>query len=47
MSDEKKKTSREYPPIYEKTVPIVLGILALIVIGLIIAAVGVVLGFVG
>jgi len=47
MSTEKKKTSREYPPIYEKTVPVLVGILAVAVIGMIIAAVGVLLGFVG
>ena len=47
MTEEKKKSPREYPPLYEKAVPIVLGILVLVVIGLIVAAAGVVLGFVG
>ena len=47
MSSEKKKTPRAYPLVYEKVIPVLLGILALIVIGLIVAAIGVVLGFVG
>jgi len=44
MSNDKKNTSREYPPIYEKVVPVLLGILAVIVVGVLLAAVGVALG---
>ena len=49
MKSEKKpipRKHREYPPIYEKIVPVFLIVLALLVIGLLIAAFGVVLGFV-
>lgn len=47
MSDNRKKPAREYPPIYEKAVPVLVVILGLIVLGLIVAAVGVLLGFIG
>ena len=49
MKSEKKSPSREqreYPPIYEKIVPVFLVVLAFVVIGILIAAVGVVVGFV-
>lgn len=46
MKTEKKSPSREYPPIYEKIVPVFLVVLALVVIGILIAAAGVVVGFV-
>ena len=46
MKTEKKSPPREYPPIYEKIVPVFLVVLAFVVIGILIAAVGVVVGFV-
>ena len=46
MKTKKKTPSREYPPIYEKFVPVFLVVLAFVVIGILIATVGVVVGFV-
>ena len=44
MSKEKKIPLREYPPFYEKIVPVLLGILIVIVVGVLLAAIGVALG---
>jgi len=41
-----KKPARAYPPLYEKMIPIMLVLLAIVIIGVVIAAFGVVLGFV-
>ena len=44
MSKEKETPAREYPPFYEKIVPVLLGILIVIVVGVLLAAIGVALG---
>lgn len=41
-----EKTSRKYPPIYEKFIPLALGALALLVIVLVIVTVAVALGLI-
>ncbi|MBT3337673.1 MAG: hypothetical protein HN855_15110 [Anaerolineae bacterium] len=46
MKIEKKVPARQYPPLYEKVVPIMLFLLVVIVIGVLIIAFGVVLGLV-
>jgi len=46
MKPEKKPPKREYPPLYEKMVPIMLVLLALVIIGVLIAAFSVVLGLI-
>ncbi len=47
MKIEKKTPPREYPPFYEKIIPVTLTILVLAVIGILITAIGVALGLVG
>ena len=42
--DEHTPTRRRYPPLYEKAVPIALGVIALIVIALLLIILGVALG---
>ena len=42
--DEHPPARRHYPPLYEKVVPIALGIIALIVIALLLIILGVALG---
>ena len=42
--DKKKKSSRKYPPFWERFVPIALAILGIVVIGMMIVAVSVALG---
>jgi hypothetical protein len=42
--DEQPPAKRHYPPLYEKVVPIALGIIALIVVGLLLVILGVALG---
>jgi uncharacterized membrane protein len=47
MTDsEKKIPDRQYPPVYEKVVPVVLTVLAVVVTGVLIVAFGVALGLV-
>ncbi len=41
-----QKSHREYPPIYEKIVPVSLVILGLVIMGILLATVGVALGFI-
>ncbi|MFN2145840.1 MAG: hypothetical protein ACK2T7_10855 [Anaerolineales bacterium] len=38
MKDPKEKQTRQYDPVYEKSVPIILGIIAFLVIGVLIFA---------
>jgi hypothetical protein len=38
---------RQYPKLYEKTIPIAIGILVVIIIGMLVFALGVVLGLFG
>jgi len=47
MKIEKKTPSREYPPFYEKIIPVILIILILVITGVLITAFGVALGLVG
>lgn len=47
MTAEKKNSPREYPPAYEKIVPVALVLLAIVIAGILIAAAGVVLGWIG
>ena len=44
MTDPKPPAKKQYPKLYEKTVPIVLGILALAILAMLIYTVGVALG---
>jgi hypothetical protein len=44
MTDSKHPTKREYPKFYEKTVPIVLGILAIVILAMLIYTIGIALG---
>ncbi len=44
MDSKKKSPAREYPPIYEKTVPFLLVLLVMVIVGILLAAVGVALG---
>ena len=44
---EKTKSSRQYPPIYEKAMPFVLGFLGIVIITLLIVTVAVALRLVG
>jgi len=46
MNSEEKIPTRKYPPIYEKMIPIMLVILGIIILGVLIATFGVVLGIV-
>lgn len=46
MSSEEKSPSRQYPPVYEKIVPALLFVLALVIVGVLLAAVGVALGII-
>ncbi len=43
---EKKRPERQYPPVYEKVVPIALILLAIVVVGVLFAAFGFALGLV-
>lgn len=47
MRKNKENTPRSYPLLYEKAVPIMVGVLALILIALLVAAVAIVFGFAG
>jgi hypothetical protein len=48
VMDPKPPTKREYPKLYEKIVPIVLGILAIVILAMLIYTIGVALGmFIG
>ena len=38
MKDSKEKHKRQYSPVYEKTVPIIIGIMVFLVIGVLIFA---------
>ena len=44
MTDPKPPAKKQYPKLYEKTIPIVLGILALVILAMLIYTVGVALG---
>lgn len=44
---EKTKSPRQYPPLYEKVFPIVLGILGIVLVVLLVITVAVALRFVG
>ncbi|MCF6277389.1 MAG: hypothetical protein L3J16_01380 [Anaerolineales bacterium] len=46
MTPPKKTPARKYPPIYEKIVPAVLIILAVVIVGILVAAFGVALGLI-
>ena len=44
---EKAKSSRQYPPLYEKAFPIILGFLGIVIVALLIITVAVALRLVG
>jgi len=46
MKSDKKNPTRKYPPLYEKMIPIMLVFLGIVILGVVIAAIGVVLGLV-
>ena len=44
---EKKTQVRKYPPLYEKAIPVLLTILAIVIAGMLIVTIAVALGLVG
>ena len=44
---EKKVQVRKYPPLYEKAIPVLLTILAIVIAGMLVVTIGVALGLVG
>jgi hypothetical protein len=44
MTDSKQPPKREYPKLYEKTVPIFLGILVILILAMLIYTIGVAVG---
>jgi len=44
---EKTKSPRQYPPIYEKVIPIILGVLGIVIVILLVITVAVALRLVG
>jgi hypothetical protein len=47
MSEEKRRSPRRYPPLLEKLIPILLGMILVGMIALVIIAVGVAMGWIG
>lgn len=45
QSTDKSPTKRQYPPLYEKIVPIAIGLIGIGVVLMVIVAIGVALGF--
>lgn len=45
--EKESPTKRQYPAFYEKLIPIAIGILAVVVIGMMVYAIAVAMGFVG
>ena len=45
--EKESPTKRQYPAIYEKLIPIAIGVLAVVVIGMFVYAIAVALGFIG
>lgn len=41
-----EKSSRRYPPVYEKIIPLALGVLTLLVLALVIVTIAIALGFI-
>jgi uncharacterized membrane protein YidH (DUF202 family) len=42
--DDKEQRRRQYPPIYEKAIPLVLAIIAIVIVVLVLIILGVILG---
>ena len=45
--EKESPTKRQYPAIYEKLIPIAIGILAVVIVGMMAYAIAVALGFIG
>jgi len=45
-TEKESLQKREYPPFYEKVVPIAIGVMAIIVVGLLVFALGVAAGLI-
>ncbi len=47
MSERKLPPSRQYPPIFEKTIPFLLALILVVMIVLLVVAIGVATGWIG
>jgi hypothetical protein len=44
--NDRKKTEKKYPEVYEKIIPVAIGVIVVIVIGMLILTLGIAFGFI-